>query len=297
MIRPVQFGFNAETAVDNAFQQKNDAVSSQETQNKALAEFDSFVGKLREVGVTVHAVDDTNDPHTPDSIFPNNWISFHEDATICLYPMAAKSRRLERKATVLQYLEDKFLVKTVIDFTRHEKHGKYLEGTGSMILDRENHIAYGSISERTDRELFEKFCQLMGYQPVTFHSVDQNGKPIYHTNVIMFVADKYAVVCFDAISFEKEKEVVRQELEKSGKAIVSLTYKQLNSFGGNMLQVKGSSGNICVMSTQAYESLDFQQIEQIKTFDKIVHSDLATIEANGGGSARCMMAEVFLQAK
>jgi len=297
MIRPVQFGFNAETAVDNAFQQKDDAVSSQETQNKALTEFDSFVGKLREAGVTVHPVDDTKDPHTPDSIFPNNWISFHEDATICLYPMAAKSRRLERKASVLQYIEEKFLVKTVIDFTRHEKHGKYLEGTGSMILDRENHIAYGSISERTDRELFEKFCQLMNYKPITFHSVDQNGKPIYHTNVIMFVADKYAVICLDAISFEKEKEVVRKELEKSGKAIVSLTYKQLNSFGGNMLQVKGSSGNICVMSTQAYESLDFQQIEQIKKFDKIVHSDLATIEANGGGSARCMMAEVFLQLK
>ncbi|XP_021955660.1 uncharacterized protein LOC110852013 [Folsomia candida] len=295
MIRPVRFGFNPETAIDNAFQQLDDSVTPKDVQKKALEEFDTFVNKLKECGVSVHVVQDTLNPHTPDSIFPNNWISFHDDFTICIYPMAAKTRRLERKSCVLQYIEQVFQVKTVLDLSRYEQFGKFLEGTGSMVLDRTHRIAYASISERTDEELFEKFCKLMGFKPVTFHSEDEFGKAIYHTNVMMCIADKYAIVCLEALKDPSEREMLRKELEDSGKVVISLVYKQMNNFGGNMLQVKVKGGNnLCVMSTKAYESLDFEQIAKIEKFDTILHSDLTTIEANGGGSARCMIAEIFL---
>jgi hypothetical protein len=195
MIRPVRFGYNSETATDNAFQKLDNSLSHVKIQKKALEEFDNFVSKLKKVGVAVHVVEDTDNPYTPDSVFPNNWVSFHDDGTLCLYPMLSLTRRRERKSTVLEYIEQKFEVKTVLDFTRYEKFGKFLEGTGSTVLDRQNRIAYASISNRTDEELFEKFCKLLEYRHVAFHSEDETGKAIYHTNVMMCIADKYAVVC------------------------------------------------------------------------------------------------------
>ncbi|MFC4232656.1 citrulline utilization hydrolase CtlX [Parasediminibacterium paludis] len=292
MIRPVQFAYNAETAVNNSFQVASNDASVQE---KALQEFDAFVAKLQAHGIDVTVVQDTAEPHTPDSIFPNNWISFHSNGSICLYPMFAVNRRQERKQHVLDAIDEKFVVDSTIDFTGSEANHLFLEGTGSMVLDREKQIAYACLSPRTDKGLLELFCKQFDYTPVAFIANDENGSPIYHTNVMMCVADQFVVICLASITNDTEKNQVVQSIENSGKTIIDISFHQMNHFAGNMLQVCNQQGNaFLVMSSQAYHSLTSEQIATIESYQPIIHADIATIETNGGGSARCMMAEVFL---
>jgi hypothetical protein len=295
MIRPVNFGYNPQTAVNNAFQV---ADSDPYVQQKALEEFDRFVKVLQQHKVDVTVVQDTPDPQTPDSIFPNNWISFHEDGGIVLYPMYAENRRLERKQHVLDTLDKKFIIRQQADLSFYEASNRFLEGTGSMVLDRENKIAYACLSPRTDKTVLDDFCNRLGYQPVVFTAVDTNGTAIYHTNVMMCVADRYVVICLDAIPNEAERKQVTAAIRNSGKAIIPIRTDQIQHFAGNMLQVENEEAEkLLVMSTQAYESLDQDQINQLLQFNDIVHSPLTVIEKNGGGSARCMMAEVHLPIK
>ncbi|MFT3824493.1 MAG: arginine deiminase-related protein [Chitinophagaceae bacterium] len=292
MIRPVNFTFNAETAVNNAFQVSGQASDAHE---KAVKEFDALVATLRNNDVDVLVVDDTPEPHTPDSIFPNNWVSFHEDGTICLYPMFADNRRDERKPTVLEQVSKRFVVKQLADFTHYEDEESFLEGTGSMVLDRDNKIAYACLSPRTNENVLDDFCETMGYESVIFDAVDAKGQPIYHTNVLMCVADKYVVICLDCIPNEFEREIVKDSIAQSGKELIEISMDQLNHFAGNMLQVKNQKGDLLlVMSSQAWNSLTPEQQYKLNTFNIIIHAPLTTIETNGGGSARCMMAEIFL---
>ena len=292
MIRPVNFTFNAQTAVNNAFQV---AGNDDEVQKKAIKEFDDLVKKLKAKGVDVMVVDDTPEPHTPDSIFPNNWISFHEDGALVLYPMYAHNRRLERKPAVLEEVKGRFTVKKIIDMSTYEDKEKFLEGTGSMVLDRDKKIAYACLSPRTDKELFIQFCSENNYQPVAFKAVDQNGRAIYHTNVMMCVADRFIVICLDCIPDEEECSNVVNTIKNSGKELIEITTNQMNHFAGNMLQVNNADGKkFLVMSTRAYNSLTPEQIKKLEGYNEIIHSSLNAIETNGGGSARCMMAEVHL---
>lgn len=295
MIRPVRFDFNAETAVNNSFQ-----VNSKDllAQDKAAEEFNQFIKVLTLNGIDVTVVNDTPDPHTPDSIFPNNWISFHTDGTICLYPMFAHNRRLERKETVLKAIDEKFIIRNNIDLTHYEQSNLFLEGTGSMVLDRDHHIAYACLSPRTDLTVLNDFCNQLNYKPVYFWAFDASNQPIYHTNVMMCVADKYVVICLASIKDLNERQLVINAITASGKAIIEIEFDQMNQFAGNMLQVNNKEGKLfLVMSSQAFHSLNKDQISQIELYNQILHSDITTIETNGGGSARCMMAEVFLQLK
>lgn len=295
MIKPVAFDFNAETAVNNAFQQEG---SNENAQQKAEAEFDGFVQKLTSAGVDVTVVQDTAVPHTPDSIFPNNWISFHHDGSIVLYPMYAVNRRAERKQHVFDIIAAKFEVKKQVDFTSKENENHFLEGTGSMVLDRDKKIAYACLSPRTDKAVFEEWCSKMNYTPCSFYSVDEKGGEIYHTNVMMCVADQFVVICLDSIRNTEERDRVFDTITDSGKKIIEISYKQMNRFAGNMLQVVNKTGQCyLVMSNQAYEALTPEQVKELESYNPIIHSDLTTIETNGGGSARCMMAEVFLPLK
>ncbi|HEY9047052.1 MAG TPA: arginine deiminase-related protein [Ohtaekwangia sp.] len=294
MIRPVQFAYNTQTAVNNAFQSTQDS----NAQELALKEFDDFVIRLREQGIDVTVIPDTAAPHTPDSIFPNNWISFHDTGNIVLYPMYAANRRLERKPHVIETLQQKFTITEPIDLSEYENRNLFLEGTGSMVLDREQAIAYACLSQRTDREVLDTFCQRLGYTPIAFTATDGNGFPIYHTNVMMCVADRYVVICLDSIPDITERKIVEGTIRKTGKEIITITLDQMNHFAGNMLQVNNAKGEkFLVMSSQAYESLTADQVTRIKAYNPIIHSSLDTIERNGGGSARCMMAEVFLPVK
>ncbi|MBT1689036.1 amidinotransferase [Fulvivirgaceae bacterium PWU37] len=291
MIRPVRFGYNAQTAVNNAFQSAED----QDAQEKALHEFDTFVALLRAHGVDVTVVDDTPAPHTPDSIFPNNWISFHDDGRVVVYPMYAANRRLERKPHVLAALRPRFHLAGSIDLSNYEQQNRFLEGTGSMVLDRAHHIAYACLSQRTDAAVLEDFCRRLGYTPHTFTATDTNGYPVYHTNVMMCIADTYAVICLDAIADATERQQTIKLLESTRKTIIAITLDQMNRFAGNMLQVDNAAGeHFLIMSSQAYRSLTREQISQIEQRNPILNAPLDTIERNGGGSARCMIAEVFL---
>lgn len=298
MVEPVDFRFNEETAVNNYFQ-KETTENNESVQQKALNEFNTMVTKLREHGVNVITIKDTPNPHTPDSIFPNNWISFHEDGMIALYPMFAPNRRLERREDeVLELLESKgFQATEVMDYTSAEEDEIFLEGTGSIILDRENKIAYAAISPRTDEELFLEFCEDFEYTPVLFEAnqtVNGERMQIYHTNVMMCVADEYVVICLESIDNPSEKKNVTETIKKSGKEIIDITEKQMHQFAGNMLQVGGLGQKYLVMSQTAYNSLTQEQIQTIEKFNPIISVDIHTIETLGGGSARCMMAEVFL---
>ncbi|MFT3934001.1 MAG: arginine deiminase-related protein [Chitinophagaceae bacterium] len=292
MIRPVNFAFNAETAVNNAFQVANNDAGVQE---KARKEFDDFVQVLQQNGVDVTVINDTPEPYTPDSVFPNNWVSFHDDGTVVLYPMYAVNRRLERKPAVLEKIAEKFSITQKIDLSSNEAESAFLEGTGSMVLDRQNKIAYACISDRTDYFVLTDFCEKLGYTPVSFDAVDQKGQPIYHTNVMMCMADKYVVICLDAVPADHEKADLKDCFKQTGKEVITISYDQMNHFAGNMLQVSNNKGEqLLVMSSQAYESLNKEQVEKLSAYNKIIHSPLTTIETNGGGSARCMMAEVHL---
>ena len=293
MIRPVRFGYNEQTAENNAFQHQP-AESQEEIQRRAVKEFDGLVEKLRAHGIDVMVVQDSPEPHTPDSIFPNNWVSFHHDGTIVLYPMFAENRRLERKEAVLSAVKNRFHVKREFDFAVYESEGRFLEGTGSFVLDRENRIAYACRSPRTDESLFRNFCSRLGYRPVMFDATDKNGTAIYHTNVMMCVADRYVVINLDAVA-AADRSSVTAVLKKSGKVLVTISHEQMAAFAGNMLQVeRREGGRYLVMSSQAFESLDTAQRTVLESFNPIIHVPLDTIETNGGGSARCMMAEVYL---
>lgn len=290
MIRPVHFGYNAETAVNNYFQQKTDST----VQEIAVQEFDELVSKLRSNKIIVNVVEDTIEPHTPDSIFPNNWISFHEDNSVTLYPMFAVNRRKERKETVLQFIRDHFNITKINDLSFYEQSGVFLEGTGSMVLDRENKIVYACLSPRTNEDVLDHFCKLYKYSKVVFIAADSKGNLIYHTNVMLCIGSRFAVVCLEAILEEKERIQVIESLVSSGKEIISISLQQLHHFAGNMLELKNADGeNILVLSTQAYQSLHQQQIDALEKYATILHSSLNTIETAGGGSARCMLAEIF----
>lgn len=299
MIEPIAFGYNAETAENNYFQVEQ---KGSDIQSKALAEFNSFVGKLRNKGVNVITIKDTLDPHTPDSIFPNNWVSFHKDGKVVLYPMFASNRRVERREDILETIKSQgFEVAEIDDWSFSETQGHFLEGTGSMIFDHDSKIAYGSVSLRLDERLFREFCEKYGYTPIVFHSYQTVGTerlPIYHTNVMMCVADQFVVICLDCIDDELEREKVIETIKNSGKEIIEISEEQMQQFAGNMLQVQNNDGQkFLVMSQTAYQSLDPEQIAAIEKYCEIIYSDLNTIEVNGGGSARCMLAEVFLPKK
>jgi hypothetical protein len=294
MIKPVNFGFNSQTAVNNAFQKNVKG----DIQQKALAEFNELVELLKKNKVDITVVEDSLQPATPDSIFPNNWISFHDNGRIFLYPMFAENRRQERKTAVLETIKAKFSVIEIVDLSKSETEGLFLEGTGSMVLDRENKIAYAGLSPRTNETLLHEFCKLVDYQPVTFKATDISGIDIYHTNVIMCVAKTFAVVCLESLTDEEEKAKLINALIKTGKEIVPITVQQLNHFAGNMLEVINEDGELLlVMSTQAFLSLTTAQIAILQKHDRIIHSSLNTIETAGGGSARCMIAEIFLAVK
>lgn len=299
MIRPVAFRMNEQTAVNNYYQKVIDGLTPANVNTKAQQEFDAFVEKLRAHGVNVLVVEDTLQPDTPDSIFPNNWISFHQSGDVVLYPMFAENRRLERREDVLDLLEKKgFFIENVLDYTLAEEANVFLEGTGSIILDRVNEKAYCALSPRADEELFIEFCEDMEYTPViftAFQTVDGARKPIYHTNVMMCIADTFAVVCADCIDDKAERKMVLEQLKQDGKEIILISEEQVNHFAGNMLQVLGANQQkYLVMSSSAYQSLTPKQLEAIEKHNPIIHASLDIIEACGGGSARCMMAEVFL---
>ncbi len=299
MIRPVAFRMNEQTAVNNYYQKVLDGLLPSTVNAKAQQEFDVFVEKLRAVGVDVTVVDDVLNPDTPDSIFPNNWISFHSNGDVALYPMFAENRRLERREDILDILEEKgFVINNIMDYTSAEEDGFFLEGTGSLLLDRENGKAYCALSPRADEELFIEFCEDFEFTPVifeAFQTVNKERKLIYHTNVMMCLGETFAVICADCIDDKKERKMVLESLRGDEKEIILITEEQVNNFAGNMLEVKGTDDRrYLVMSTSAHQSLTKKQIAQLEEHVTILSSSLDTIEACGGGSARCMMAEIFL---
>ncbi|WP_426063447.1 citrulline utilization hydrolase CtlX [Flavobacterium sp. DSP2-3-1] len=302
MIRPLAFRMNEQTAVNNYYQKVLDGLLPATVNAKAQQEFDAFVEKLTAVGVDVTVVDDTLEPNTPDSIFPNNWISFHENGDVALYPMFAENRRHERREEILDLLEEKgFVIHNIIDYTSAEEDGFFLEGTGSLLLDRANAKAYCALSPRADEELFIEFCEDFDYAPVifeAFQTVDSERKLIYHTNVMMCLGDTFAVICSDCIDDKKERKMVLDNLKENGKEIILITEAQMNNFAGNMLEVRGANDKrYLVMSAAAHQSLTPKQVEELEKHAEILSSSLDTIEACGGGSARCMMAEIFLPRK
>jgi Uncharacterized protein conserved in bacteria containing a pentein-type domain len=293
MIRPVSFGFNEQTAGSNAFQ--NQSADQQTVQTKALAEFDGLVKVLRDNGVSVTVIEDTPEPHTPDSIFPNNWISFHTNGDIFTYPMQAGNRRLERREDIIRKLKDNFTVKHVIDLSRFEHQNQFLEGTGSMVLDRNHKIIYACLSPRTHQEVLDTFCKQTGYNAISFHAFDQNDIAVYHTNVMMCVGSNFAVICLDSITNPSEKEKVTNSLKSTGKQIIDISIDQMNRFAGNMLEIKNENNEtLIVMSKSAFDALNYGQKAVLSSFGKLIYADINTIETNGGGSARCMIAEVHL---
>jgi hypothetical protein len=299
MIRPVAFRMNEQTAVNNYYQKVLDGLSKETVNAKAQEEFDALVRKLKMVGVAVIVVDDTLNPDTPDSIFPNNWISFHESGDVVLYPMFAENRREERREDILDIVEDHgFVINEIMDYTSAEEDGFYLEGTGSLVLDRENGKAYCALSPRADEELFIEFCEDFEYSPVifeAFQTVNGERKLIYHTNVMMCIGDTFAVICAESIDDKKERKMVLDSLRGDEKEVILITEDQVNCFAGNMLEVKGADDRrYLVMSHSAHQSLTKKQIAQLEEHVTIISANLDTIEACGGGSARCMMAEIFL---
>ncbi|MFT6866325.1 MAG: hypothetical protein ACJA08_001156 [Cyclobacteriaceae bacterium] len=301
MVRPAAFLMNEETAVNNFYQQKVEGTSPSEIQNRALAEFDGFVEKLRGNGIKILVIQDTAESKTPDSIFPNNWNSFHEDGAVYLYPMFAENRRREIKPTILDQLTQDFEIKSIHSFTHWEATDHFLEGTGSMILDRPNKLIYAALSERTQMPVLKDLSERSGFELVTFtanQTVDSRRLPIYHTNVMMCLGEGFAVICLDSIDDENEKNMVREKLNETGKEIIEISEDQCNQFAGNMLQVRNEGGKrFIVMSASAYHSLNSVQVKTLSSYGDLIHHSLATIEKYGGGSARCMMAEIFLQPK
>tara|TARA_B100000287_G_scaffold16407_1_gene16513 strand:+ start:3703 stop:4638 length:936 start_codon:yes stop_codon:yes gene_type:complete len=302
MIRPKHFNFNKETAENNHFQIEEKQIPEIEIKNRAIREFDNFSNLLLSKGINVQIFDDRDNIITTDSVFPNNWISFHENGDVYLYPMYSRNRRKERRLDIIQELNRMgYYISNTIDLSGHEKENKFLEGTGSMVLDRENNICYAAISERTNTDLLFEFCSKANFEPISFksyQSVDNERKEIYHTNVIMCIADKFAIICLDSIDNEEEKRKVTYKLKSTNKQIIEISEEQCSSFAGNMLQVQNTKNDkFLIMSKTAYNSLSSKQIKKIQLFNEIIFSDLNTIEKLGGGSARCMIAENFLRKK
>ena len=296
MVRPVRFRMNEETVVNNYFQEEMD-LKNEEINRQAQQEFDALVHKLRIVGVKVIVVDDIYEQNTPDSVFPNNWITFHQNGDVAIYPMFAENRRRERREDIFDKVEaEGFLIENVYDYTEAEKENVFLEGTGAMILDRVNRKAYCALSPRADEDLFIEFCEDFEYTPVIFSAyqqVDNKQVPIYHTNVMMALGEDFAIVCLDTITDKSERKNVLHHLKEDHKEIISITAEQMYQYAGNMLQVQGTDRSYLVMSDAAYNSLTAAQRQAIEKHCPIIHSNLETIETCGGGSARCMMAEVF----
>ena len=299
MVRPVQFRMNEQTSVNNYYQKVPENILSEAVNKMAVKEFDGMVRKLKKVGIQVIVVKDTKEFDTPDSIFPNNWISFHSNGTIGLYPMFAENRRLERKESVLEAVEAQgFVVKNVVDYSGAEVDNLFLEGTGSILLDRVNNKAYCAISDRADEGLFIEFCEDFEYTPVVFsafQTVNDKREKIYHTNVMMCIGDTFAVVCLASIDDKKQRKSLINHLQDDGKKVIEISEDQVNHFAGNMLQLKGAeAASYLVMSQSALKSLRPAQVKLIESHTTILSCPLDTIESCGGGSARCMMAEVFL---
>ncbi|KAA5547578.1 citrulline utilization hydrolase CtlX [Adhaeribacter rhizoryzae] len=298
MVRPVSFGFNPETASTNAFQNELQHHSPAEIRQQAIAEFDKFVAILQEKGINVTVINDTEVPAKPDAIFPNNWITLHRNGTIALYPMHAPSRRPERRQDILDTLGQAYQVKKVVDFSQHEEKDKFLEGTGSMILDHDNRIVYACLSPRTDADLLEEFCQHFGYQPIVFHAYDHKGSLVYHTNVMLSIGHRFAILCAAAIQDEADRQFVITTLTRTGHEVIEITPEQLRQYAGNALEVSNKAGqHFLVISEQAYQSLRPDQVQAIQKYAEILAVPINTIEHVGGGSVRCMMAEIFLPEK
>ncbi len=295
MVRPVNFGFNEQTAESNSFQKRDGMLTAELIKERAIAEFDNFVDVLRNNGINIFVAEDSEDPIKPDAVFPNNWVTFHQNGTVITYPMQAPIRRQERRADLIENLKEHFVIKKEQHLEFFESKDKFLEGTGSMILDRVNKIVYACISPRTDASLLDEFCLMTDYKQVKFHSVDEEGKDIYHTNVMMALGETLAVICLDTVKDDKEKEALLNSFSKTNKEVIQITFDQVLAFAGNMLQVRNSDGKtFLVMSEQAYQSLNESQIKQISKHTNILCSSINTIETYGGGSVRCMMAEIFL---
>jgi hypothetical protein len=296
MIRPANFGFNEETAASNAFQQRAGAQASEAIRDKAIQEFDAFVGKLRAAGVEVIVAKDSAQPIKPDAVFPNNWATFHQEGFLITYPMYAATRRKERRRQVLEtVLKAGFLSDRRINLEFNEKINRFLEGTGSIIFDHINRLAYACVSPRTDPGLLDELCKLLDYQQVVFQAVDGNGQDIYHTNVMMAMGETFVVICMDTVRKPEERKMLEQKFKETGKEIVEISLEQMNAFAGNMLQVRNDRDQtLLVLSEQAFQSLKPAQIQTLERHTQLLHSAIDTIETYGGGSARCMMAEVFL---
>ncbi len=292
MVRPFQFYFNQQTAANNFFQSN---INIENANELAIAEFDAMVEKLRAHQIKVNVIQDTKDPSTPDSIFPNNWVSTHEGGTLCLYPMFAQNRRAERKSTVIDFLESNYKIENTLDLTDLEKEGIFLEGTGSMVLDHQNKLAYGCLSERLDKNAFNEWCDKMQFKAIAFKAVDDKAQPIYHTNVMMCMGDQFVVICLESIPNEQEKQIVLESFKKSNKEVIEISQDQLNHFAGNMLQVFDTNEKPhLIMSEQAHTSLDPAQLKSLEKYNPLLPISIPTIEALGGGSTRCMMAEIYL---
>jgi hypothetical protein len=292
MVRPYQFYFNQQTATNNFFQSN---INIENANELAIAEFDAMVEKLRAHQIKVKVIQDTKDPSTPDSIFPNNWISTHDDGTLCLYPMYAENRRAERKLSVIEFLQAKYKIQNVLDITDLEKEGKFLEGTGSMVLDHQNKIAYGCLSERLDKNAFNEWCDKMQFKPIAFKALDDKAQPIYHTNVLMCMGDQFVVICSDSIPNEQERQMLLDSFAQTNKEVIEISQDQLNHFAGNMLQVFDITEKPhLIMSEQAYKSLHTAQLKSLEKYNPLLPISIPTIEALGGGSTRCMMAEIYL---
>jgi hypothetical protein len=296
MIRPVCFAGNVQTAASNRFQNLDDQQTASAMQAQALAEFDQLVAVLRAAAVQVQVLDDTAKPHTPDSIFPNNWVSFHADGSVVLHPMLASNRRLERRDDLLPYLNAQgFQIQQVIDLTHYEANSKFLEGTGSLVLDRIHRVAYACLSPRTDLDVLGEFVQRLDYELVIFNAVDGDGMPIYHTNVLLCIGTHFAILCTAAI-VAHEQAAVLHALRSSGHEVIEITLAQMHAFAGNMLELQTTQGDLCVaLSQSAWQALTTVQRERLQTLaGPLVASSIPTIERLGGGSVRCMLAEVFL---
>ena len=298
MVRPANFGFNTETALNNAFQVNDTSLTVAQIQQKAVAEFDNFVAILRGRAVNVLVANDSAIPVKTDAVFPNNWITSHGDGTLVLYPMNAVSRRAERADEVIKLIETQFSVKKRLHLEHYEEVDTFLEGTGSMILDRKNEMCYACLSPRTDLSLLDEWCDIMDYKRVVFRAVDGNGQDIYHTNVMMALGETFVVICLDTVQNQAEKINLIKHFEQTKKEIIEISLAQMMSFAGNMLQVRNDFGEtFLVMSKQAYDSLDATQITHIQRHTEILSADIKTIETYGGGSARCMLAELFFEKK
>ena len=299
MVRPHSFRKNEETATNNHYQRDIAQASPEEIIERAQEEFDGFVDQLKAAGIEVVVFDEAEPHETPDALFPNNWISTHADGTVALYPMFAPNRRTERREDVPLVLEHQFGfdVRQIIDFTEFESHNKFLEGTGSIVLDRINRKAYAALSDRTDARALEHFCDQLDFEPVAFQAlqtVDNQRLPIYHTNVMMSIGSGYAVVCLDCIDSDDERKQVVDAIAQDGLELIAITEEQVNQFAGNMLELTGDEGPVLVMSASAYQSLVPGQIEKLQQHTTLLHAPLPTIETCGGGSARCMIAEIHL---